>query len=135
MLKELCEFWEDSLIKRPDGKLVSPKSQAPEHGAFDEGNSYEQQLAWDRFTNTIEAAEALGVDPEYRAKVGDMKARLLGPQIGKWGQLQEWAEDLDEPQDQHRHLSHLIAVHPGRQISPPTTPELAEAAKVSMNAR
>ena len=64
-----------------------------------------------------------------------MKARLLGPQIGKWGQLQEWAEDLDDPKDQHRHLSHLIAVHPGRQISPVTTPKLAEAAKVSMNAR
>jgi len=49
--------------------------------------------------------------------------------------LQEWAEDLDDPKDQHRHLSHLIGVHPGRQISPLTTPELAEAAKVSMNAR
>jgi alpha-L-fucosidase 2 len=68
-------------------------------------------------------------------KVADMKASLLGPQIGKWGQLQEWAEDLDDPQDQHRHLSHLIAVHPGRQISPVTTPKLADAAKVSMNAR
>jgi alpha-L-fucosidase 2 len=64
-----------------------------------------------------------------------MRDRLLGPQIGKWGQLQEWAEDLDDPKNQHRHLSHLIAVHPGRQISPVTTPALAEAAKVSMNAR
>jgi alpha-L-fucosidase 2 len=64
-----------------------------------------------------------------------MRKRLLGPKIGKWGQLQEWAEDLDDPKDQHRHLSHMIAVHPGRQISPLTTPDLAEAAKVSMNAR
>jgi alpha-L-fucosidase 2 len=135
VMKELCEYWEDSLIKRPDGKLVSPKSQSPEHGPFAEGNSYEQQLAWDLFTNYIEASEALGVDAEYRKKVTDMKARLLGPQIGKWGQLQEWAEDLDDPKDQHRHLSHLIAVHPGREISPVTTPKLAEAAKVSMNAR
>jgi alpha-L-fucosidase 2 len=135
VMKELCEYWEDSLKARPDGRLVSPKSQSPEHGPFAEGNSYEQQLAWDLFSNFIEASEALGVDPEYRAKVADMKNRLLGPQIGKWGQLQEWAEDLDDPNDQHRHLSHLIAVHPGRQISPLTTPELAEAAKVSMNAR
>jgi len=59
----------------------------------------------------------------------------LGPQIGKWGQLQEWADDLDDPKDQHRHLSHMIAIHPGRQIAPLTTPKLAEAAKVSMNAR
>jgi alpha-L-fucosidase 2 len=64
-----------------------------------------------------------------------MRKRLLGPQIGKWGQLQEWAEDRDDPKDQHRHLSHMIAIHPGRQISPLTTPKLAEAAKVSMNAR
>jgi len=135
VMKELCEYWEDSLKTRPDGRFVSPKSQSPEHGPFAEGNSYEQQLAWDLFSNYIEASEALGVDREYREKVAAMRARLLGPQIGKWGQLQEWAEDLDDPNDQHRHLSHLIAVHPGRQISPRTTPELAEAAKVSMNAR
>jgi alpha-L-fucosidase 2 len=135
VMKELCEYWEDSLIKRTDGKLVSPKSQSPEHGPFAEGNSYEQQLAWDLFTNYIEASAALGVDADYRKKVAGMRDRLLGPQIGKWGQLQEWAEDLDDPKDRHRHLSHLIAVHPGRQISPATTPKLAEAAKVSMNAR
>jgi len=135
VMKELCEYWEDSLKADSKGRLVSPKSQSPEHGPFAEGNSYEQQLAWDLFSNFIEASEALGVDPEYRAKVADMKNRLLGPQIGKWGQLQEWADDLDDPKDQHRHLSHLIAVHPGRQISPRTTPKLAEAAKVSMNAR
>jgi len=64
-----------------------------------------------------------------------MRKRLLGPKVGKWGQLQEWAADLDDPKDQHRHLSHMIAIHPGRQISPLTTPALAEAAKVSMNAR
>ncbi len=135
VMKELCEYWEDSLKAQPDGKLVSPKSQSPEHGPFSEGNSYEQQLAWDLFTNYIEASESLGVDRECRKKVAVMKARLLGPQIGKWGQLQEWAEDLDDPKDQHRHLSHLIAVHPGRQISPLTAQALAEAAKVSMNAR
>jgi alpha-L-fucosidase 2 len=135
VLKELCEYWEDSMKTNSAGKLVSPKSQSPEHGPFAEGNSYEQQLAWDLFTNYIEASEALGVDADYRKKVAEMRDRLLGPQIGKWGQLQEWADDLDDQKDQHRHLSHLIAVHPGRQISPVTTPKLAEAAKVSMNAR
>ena len=135
VMKELCEYWEDSLKPDAKGRLVSPPSQSPEHGPVAQGNSYDQQLAWDLFTNYIQASEALGVDPEYRAKVVTMKAKLLGPQIGKWGQLQEWAEDLDDPKDDHRHLSHLIAVHPGRQISPLTTPELAAAAKVSMNAR
>lgn len=135
ILKELCEFWEDFLKEEPGGMLVSPKSQSPEHGPWAEGNSYEQQLVYDLFTNYIEASETLGVDESFRAKVQTMRERLLGPQIGKWGQLQEWAQDLDDPQDQHRHLSHMIAVHPGRQISPLTTPKLAEAAKVSMNAR
>jgi alpha-L-fucosidase 2 len=135
VLKELCEFWEDSLKEGPGGTLVSPKSQSPEHGPWAEGNSYEQQLVHDLFTNYIEASRVLGVDEGFRTKVETMRNRLLGPQIGRWGQLQEWAQDLDDPKDQHRHLSHMIAVHPGRQISPLTTPKLAEAAKVSLNAR
>ena len=135
LLKELCEFWEDSLIEWPDGKLVSPKSVSPEHGPKAEGNSYEQQLVYDLFTNYIEAAQELGKDEKFRKKVESMRSRLLKPKIGKWGQLQEWADDIDDPNDRHRHLSNLIAVHPGRQISPSTTPKLAEAARVSLNAR
>jgi alpha-L-fucosidase 2 len=135
VLKGLCEFWEDYLKEGPDGSLVSPKSQSPEHGPWAEGNSYEQQLVYDLFTNYLDASRALGVDEDFRAKVEAMRKRLLGPKIGRWGQLQEWAQDLDDPKDTHRHLSHMIAVHPGRQISPLTTPGLAEAARVSMNAR
>ena len=135
LLKNLCEYWEDSLIEWPDGKLVSPKSVSPEHGPEAEGNSYEQQLVYDLFTNYIEASNALGKDEAFRKKVESMRSRLLGPQIGKWGQLQEWAKDIDNPNNKHRHLSHLLAVHPCRQISPVTTPKLAEAARVSLNAR
>jgi alpha-L-fucosidase 2 len=135
ILKELCEYWEDILKENPDGKLIAPPGTSPEHGPVAAGNSYDQQLAYDLFTNTIEASRDLGVDGEFRQKLESMRGRLLGPKIGKWGQLQEWAEDIDDPKNQHRHCSHLIAVHPGRQISPSTTPELAEAAKVSMNAR
>ena len=135
IMKELCELWEDFLKEGPNGTLISPASVSPEHGPLLEGNSYEQQLAYDLFSNYIEASQVLGVDETFRAKVIDMRTRLLGPQIGKWGQLQEWAEDRDKPTDQHRHLSHLIAVFPGRQIAPMTTPKLAEAAKVSLNAR
>jgi alpha-L-fucosidase 2 len=135
MLKELCEFWEDSLKENKDGKLVSPASQSPEHGPKAEGNSYEQQLVYDLFTNYIEASKALGVDEEYRAKVESMRSRLLGPQIGQYGQLQEWAADIDKPEEPHRHTSHLLAVFPGRQISPLKTPELAKAAAVSLQGR
>jgi len=135
IIKELCEFWDDSLKEGPGGKLVSPESVSPEHGPKAQGNSYEQQLVYDLFTNYIDASLALNVDAEYRKKIMALRDRLLGPQIGKWGQLQEWMADLDDPKEEHRHLSHLIAVHPSRQISPLTTPKLAEAAKVSMNAR
>ena len=135
LIKEQCQFWEDTLIEWPNGKLVSPKSQSPEHGPKMEGNSYEQQLIYNLFTNFIEASTILDRDADYRKKIESMRSRLLGPQIGSWGQLQEWAEDRDDPEDNHRHLSHLLAVHPLKQISPTTTPELAEAARVSLNAR
>ena len=135
VMKELCEFWEDHLKALPDGTLVSPNGFSPEHGPHEDGVSFDQQLVWDLFTNFIEASEALGADETFRKKVAAMKARLLGPKIGKWGQLQEWMVDRDNPKDRHRHLSHMIAVHPSRQISPLTTPKLAQAARVSMNAR
>ena len=135
IMKELCEFWVDDLKQLPDGTLVSPNGFSPEHGPHEDGVSFDQQLVYDLFTNFIEASLALGEDEVFRKKIAFMKARLLGPKIGKWGQLQEWMVDRDDPDDHHRHLSHLIAVHPGRQISPLTTPKFAQAAKVSMNAR
>jgi alpha-L-fucosidase 2 len=136
VMKDLCEFWEDFLKPLPDGSLVAPKGYSPEHGPEGvDGVSHDQQLVWDLFTNMVEASKALDVDAEYRQKIQALRDRLMGPKIGKWGQLQEWMEDIDDPKDDHRHLSHLIAVHPGRQISPLTSPKLAAAAKVSMNAR
>lgn len=135
VLKEVTQFWEDHLIPRADGALVTPDGWSPEHGPEEPGVTYDQELVWDLFTNYIEAATVLGIDPEYRATVAQLRDRLLKPKIGKWGQLQEWPEDVDDPKDDHRHVSHLFALHPGRQISPVTTPELASAAKVSLTAR
>jgi alpha-L-fucosidase 2 len=135
LMKSLCEFWVDDLKELPNGKLVSPNGFSPEHGPEEDGVSFDQQLVWNLFNDFQKASAILGVDDAFVQKVGEMKKKLLGPQIGKWGQIQEWMVDRDNPKDQHRHLSHMIAVHPGRQISPLTTPKLAEAAKVSMNAR
>ena len=135
IIKELCEFWEDHLKELPDGTLVSPDGFSPEHGPQEDGVSFDQQLVWDLFTNYIEASRVLEVDEPFRKKVASMRERLLGPKIGKWGQLQEWMVDRDDPNDHHRHLSHLIAVHPSRQISPHLTPALAKAARVSLEAR
>jgi alpha-L-fucosidase 2 len=133
--RDLCAFWLADLKELPDGRLVSPNGFSPEHGPHEDGVSYDQQLMWDLFTNTIETAEVLDVDAEFRAELKDKRDRLLGPQIGQWGQLQEWMVDRDDPQDGHRHFSHLIAVHPGRQISPDKTPALAKAAETSLAAR
>ena len=134
-MKEICEFWLDRLKTLPDGTLVAPNGYSPEHGPREDGVSHDQQLIWDVFSNTIEAADVLGTDKEFRDMLAARREKLLGPKIGRWGQLQEWMVDRDDPRDTHRHLSHLVAVHPGRQISPRTTPRLAEAARVSLNAR
>lgn len=135
MMKEVCEFWEDRLKTLPDGKLVVPNGWSPEHGPEEDGCAHDQQIVWDLFSNTIEAADRLGIDRDYREHVAQLRDRLAGPQIGRWGQLQEWMVDRDDPQDQHRHTSHLFAVYPGRQISVARTPELARAAAVSLEAR
>jgi alpha-L-fucosidase 2 len=135
ILKEVCEFWDDHLKRRDDGTLVSPMGWSPEHGPTEDGVSHDQQIIYDLFTNYIEAAGILGIDPSYKDHIADLKAHLLKPKIGKWGQLQEWETDRDDPKDTHRHVSHLFAVYPGRQISTITTPDLAAAAKTSLLAR
>lgn len=142
MLKDVSGYWEDHLVEK-DGKLITPDGWSPEHGPGKiegdrtpyPGVSYDQQIVYDLFTNTIEAAAGLGEDADYRTKITEMRNKLLGPQIGKWGQLQEWMDDVDDPTDHHRHNSHMFALHPGRQISPLHTPEWAKAALVSLNAR
>src|SRR5579871_224044 len=135
LLQETCQFWEDHLKTLPDGRLVVPQGWSPEHGPVEDGVSYNQEIVWDLFTNTIEASEVLGVDAEERARLIGLRDRLVTPKIGRWGQLQEWREDRDDPQDHHRHTSHLFAVYPGRQIGMGTTPALAGAARVSLLAR
>ncbi|WLW50246.1 glycosyl hydrolase family 95 catalytic domain-containing protein [Streptomyces sp. YU58] len=134
MIKEICEFWEDHLKEREDGLLVAPNGWSPEHGPREDGVMYDQQIIWDLFQNYLDCEAALEADPSYRAKVTDMQARLAPNKIGKWGQLQEWQEDIDSPTDIHRHTSHLFAVYPGRQITP-KTPDFAAAALVSLKAR
>jgi alpha-L-fucosidase 2 len=135
ILKEVVEFWDDHLKRRPDGTLVSPMGWSPEHGPTEDGVTYDQEIVYDLFTNYIAAADTLHIDKAYRDHVADMREHLLKPRIGKWGQLQEWETDRDDPKDHHRHTSHLFALHPGRQISVSKTPELAAAAKVTLLAR
>ncbi|MES2462123.1 MAG: glycoside hydrolase N-terminal domain-containing protein [Armatimonadota bacterium] len=135
VLKETCDFWETQLKTLPDGRVVIPRGWSPEHGPDEDGVSYNQQIVWDLFNNTIQASKELAVDSDYRARITAIRDKLVGPKVGGWGQLQEWMVDRDDPKDQHRHTSHLFAVFPGRQISVANTPGFARAAKVSLDAR
>jgi alpha-L-fucosidase 2 len=115
--------------------LVTPDGWSPEHGPAEEGVTYDQMIIHDLFTNTIEAADVLDDDKEFRDHIAGLRDKLLKPKIGRWGQLQEWETDKDDPKDDHRHVSHLFALYPGRQISRAATAGLAEAARVSLQAR
>jgi alpha-L-fucosidase 2 len=139
VMKEVCAFWEDDLKKLPDGRLVAPNGWSPEHGPIEDGVSYDQELIWDLFDNTVHAADALGVDKEYRDHIAELRDHLATPGIGSWGQLLEWMSEkheneLDTPRDTHRHVSHLFGLFPGHQIST-RTPDLLAAAKVTLKAR
>lgn len=139
LMKEVCEFWQDSLKKLPDGTLVAPNGWSPEHGPIEDGVSYDQEIIWDLFDNTVHAADVLGVDSDFRNQVADMRDHLARPKVGSWGQLLEWMTEkhdsvLDTPQDTHRHVSHLFGLFPGHQISL-QTPDLLAAARVSLQAR
>lgn len=135
IMKEAALFWLDYLTKDENGYLVSSPSYSPEHGGISTGAYMDIQIAYDIFSNCIQACDVLGGDEVFRKQLIETRERLLPLKIGKWGQLQEWKEDRDDPDNKHRHVSHLYALHPGNQISVADTPKLADAAKVSLNAR
>lgn len=151
ILKEVCQFWEDTLIALPNGSLGVPRGWSPEHGPTEDAVSYDQELVWNLFNNYIKASEILGVDANYRATITGLRDQLHKPGIGTWGQLLEWYKqynvpgdpattypsdtNLDTSNDRHRHTNHLFAVYPGSEINFEDTPDLMEAAEVSLIAR
>lgn len=140
LMKEVAQFWQDHLKVLPDGRLVAPRGWSPEHGPVEDGVSYDQQIIWDLFNNTVEAADVLGDDKAFRDEIAAMRDKLAAPKVGSWGQLLEWLDEkkdpvLDTPRDTHRHVSHLFGLFPGRQMSPTQTPLLAAAARKSLEAR
>jgi alpha-L-fucosidase 2 len=147
VLKETCEYWQDHLKRLSDGRWIVPNGWSPEHGPDEDGVSYNQEIVWDLFNNYVQACDVLGLDRPYRDLIATMRDQLAIPRVGSWGQLCEWmtekrggnaissSPELDTPQDHHRHTSHLFAVYPGAQFTVTTTPVLASAAKVSLDAR
>lgn len=136
LMKEAAMFFVDFLIEDPHtGWLISTPSNSPEIGGLVAGPAMDHQIIRNLFQNCIHASLILGVDKEFR-NILKAKIKKVAPnQIGKHGQLQEWLEDKDDPKETHRHVSHLWALHPGNEISPLTTPEFAEACRVTLGHR
>lgn len=137
IMKSAAQFYEDFLIEEPSHQwLVVSPSMSPENipqdhqgSALAAGNTMDNQLMFDLFTKTKKAAQILNLDSEKIPVWSSIISRLPPMKIGKYGQLQEWMEDLDNPKDNHRHVSHLYGLFPSNQISPYTKPELADASK------
>jgi alpha-L-fucosidase 2 len=119
----------------PTPLLISGPSNSPEQGGLVMGPTMDHQIIRSLFAHTIEASEILGVDEDLRSTLVDMRARIAPNKIGRLGQLQEWLEDVDDPNNRHRHISHLWALHPGDEITPRTTPELSEACRMTLRLR
>src|SRR5699024_4313661 len=143
-LKEAALFFVDFLIENDDGYLITSPSVSPENtyimangekGTLAEGPSMDSQILHELFTAVIEADKLLVLDDDFSQELLAMRSKLPQPEIGKYGQIQEWLEDYEEEEPGHRHISHLFALHPGNQISPLDTPELARAAKTTLERR
>jgi alpha-L-fucosidase 2 len=145
IMKGAAEFFVEFLAPYKDGTLVVFPTWSPENDFLSKqfsnlnkqtwGAAWDQQLLLNLFTDVIESSVILNRDPEFRAQLMALIPQLSPQKIGQYGQVQEWPEDWDDPKDTHRHISHLIALHPGRDFSPHTTPELADAALVTMKHR
>lgn len=143
-MKEAAEFFLDFLVEDSKGRLVSGPSSSPENtyrlpngtqGGLCMGPSMDSQIIRDLFSNCIRASEILRIDTEFRGRLAATLAKLPPTQIGRHGQIMEWSEDYDEPEPGHRHISHLFALHPGREITRTGTPDLAQAARKTLERR
>jgi hypothetical protein len=131
LLKEASQFWIKLLTTDRDGTLISSPCYSPEQGFISKGCAFDQQLVWDLFTNTIEASQALNTDADFRAQLQAKRDQLSPIKVGKYGQIQEWKDDIDDPSNTHRHVSQLVGLYPGRQINK-FTPEWFTAAKTTL---
>lgn len=143
-MKGAALFCLDWLVEDSEGHLVTAPSTSPENRfVADDGRAYgvsiattmDMSIIHDLFTNVIEASEILDIDSEFRDRLIDAVKRLMPLQIGKKGNLQEWYRDYEDLDPHHRHVSHLFGLHPGRQITPFGTPDLAKACRRSLEMR
>ncbi len=140
ILKGAAQFYLDFMVER-DGELLIAPSVSPEHGGKGKrsnvtaGCTMDNQIAHDVLAQTIEASIILNDDSLFRQKMQRALNMLPPMKVGQFGQLQEWREDMDDPKDQHRHISHLYGLYPSNQINPFTTNDLWKASGVTLNQR
>ncbi len=135
LIKGCALFTQDFLWLRSDGTYTAAPSTSPEHGPIDEGATFNHGVARDILDAAIRAAEVLDVDHEQTGQWKHVLEHIAPYQVGRYGQLMEWSRDIDDPNDQHRHVNHLYGLHPGHSISPITTPSLAKASRVVLEHR
>ena len=143
IMKKAAIFCLDWLHEDSDGALITSPSTSPEQKFVIDGERFavsksttmDTSLIWELLTNCIEASELLAADDSLREKIKAARSRLYPMKIGAEGQLQEWYEDFEGEAPDHRHISHLVGVYPGRQLTEKGTPELFQAAKRSMELR
>jgi len=145
MLKESALFYIDYLVENPEThKLVAGPCNSPENGyrsadgqraTLDMGASMSQQIVWDVFTNTLEAADILNIEDGFTKEVRKTLQNLALPQIASDGRLMEWSKPFEEPNPGHRHISHVFGLHPGRQYTFEKTPEIMNAIRKSIDYR
>ena len=135
LIKSSADFVCDYLWKKPDGTYTAAPSTSPEHGPIDEGTTFAHAVIREILLDAIEASKVLNTDETARKEWTEVLNKLAPYRIGRYGQLMEWSADIDDPKDEHRHVNHLFGLHPGRTLSPITTPELARAARIVLEHR
>ncbi|PXV66302.1 alpha-L-fucosidase 2 [Dysgonomonas alginatilytica] len=145
LMKGATEFVLQWLQNDESGYLVTNPSSTPENlfkykdkngkeqtGEISKATTMDMAMIWDLLTNCIEASRVLNIDSDFRKTLEETKEKLYPPHLGSKGQLQEWYKDFEEVDPQHRHVSHLFGLHPGKEILPRVTPETAAAAKQTL---
>ena len=133
IMKEAALFFNSYLVKDPaTGYLISSPSNSPEQGGLVAGPTMDHEIIRDLFKNTVAAAQLLGIDQTLRETLNEKYKQIAPQKIGKYGQLQEWMQDVDDTSNKHRHVSHLWAQFPGNEINWDETPDLMKAARQSL---
>ena len=136
VMKGTAQFFLDFLAEHPQYHwwVVAP-SVSPEHGPITGGCTMDNQIVFDALSNTLLAARVVGDEASFQDSLQQMIDRLPPMQVGRHGQLQEWLQDMDDPRDEHRHISHLYGLYPSNQISPFSQPGLFQAARTTLEQR